>query len=76
MRTHEKKIAGAVFAAVLMITLFLAYPFILSLIDDLPAVIRYGFSAFYILLAAGTLYQLTMRIKEIKGGEEDDLDNY
>ena len=76
MRTHEKKIAGAVFAAVLMITLFLAYPFILSLIDDLPAVIRYGFSAFYIRLAAGTLYQLIMRIKEIKGGEEDDLDNY
>ena len=76
MNTHGRKITGAVISAALMIALFLTYPVILSLIDDLPPVITYLFSTFYILLAAGTLYMLIERIREIKGGEEDDLDNY
>ena len=76
MKTHESKIAGAVVSAALMITLFMVYPFALNLIGDLPFAVRFGFSGFYIALAAGVLYQLIMRIREIKGGEEDDLDNY
>ena len=76
MSTHGKKIAGAVICAAFTVALFLSYPFILSLIEELPDLIRYFLSAVYILMAAGTVYVLIERIREIKGGEEDDLDNY
>ena len=76
MKSHGEKIFEAAVSAALIITLLLFYPAVLSLIEKLPFGLTFIFSAVYILLAAGVLYQLIMRIREIRGGEEDDLDNY
>ncbi len=76
MRSHGEKILGAAVSAALIIALLLFFPIALSLVEELPFGLTFIFSAVYILLAAGVLYQLIMRIREITGGEEDDLDNY
>lgn len=76
MNRHNQKIAGAAVSAVLFAMLFFGYFLLMVWIDDIPLYIRIVFGLFYLALCAGVLKALYSRITEIKGGEEDDLDNY
>ena len=73
---HNQKIAGAVVSALLFLMLFFGYFLIAVLTEDIPPVLRIVMGLFYLGLCAGLLIALYRRIKEIEGGEEDDLDNY
>ena len=75
MKKHMKKmIAPIVIAAVFLIYLGIYAAILTNIPEFHPAVILMTIPL--VLLGAGMLYALFTRIREIRSGEEDDLDNY
>ena len=60
---------------VIVVLLCIAYA-AMYLMLDLPIFIRIGYPVAVLLIACAMIFVLRDRIREIKGGEEDDLDNY
>ena len=72
---HKKKMLAPILITVLFLVFLAVY--------GTAAVVQTGWSPVLLLfvipliaLAIGMLYTLKTRIKEIRSGEEDDLDNY
>ena len=72
---HKKKMLAPILITVLFLVFLAVY--------GTAAVLQTGWSPVLLLfvipliaLAIGMLYTLKTRIKEIRSGEEDDLDNY
>ena len=72
---HKKKMLAPILITVLFLVFLAVY--------GTAAVVQTGWSPVMLLfvipliaLAIGMLYTLKTRIKEIRSGEEDDLDNY
>ena len=72
---HKKKMLAPILITVLFLVFLAVY--------GTAAVVQTGWSPVMLLfvvpliaLAIGMLYTLKSRIKEIRSGEEDDLDNY
>ncbi len=76
MRNHAKKISGAVLSAAFIMLFIIGYIVIVNVFDDIPVWYRLIFTVLLAAMGAGLLHSLYNRIMEIKGGEEDDLDNY
>ena len=75
MNKHGKKIAGAVISAgVIILYYVIFFGIIMSEVEN--PVVRILLGAGPALIAAALIYVLIQRIKEIKGGEEDDLGKY
>ena len=75
MKKHGKKMIAPIVITVIVILYFIAYfGFLIYLIDNIVLKLLSGIIP--ALLAAVMIYVCIQRIKEIKGGEEDDLDNY
>ena len=75
MSTHGKKML----VPIIITTVFLLYlgvygALILWAVPEEPLVILMGIPL--VLLGGGMIYTLFTRIREIRSGEEDDLDNY
>ena len=68
MSPHGKKMIAPVVITIVFILYLLIY-----LVME-PLVILMGIPL--VLLGIGSVYTLFSRIKEIRSGEEDDLDNY
>ena len=75
MKKHGKKMIAPIVITVLVILYFIAYfGFLIYLIDNIVLKLLSGIIP--ALLAAVMIYVCIQRIKEIKGGEEDDLGQY
>ena len=75
MTEHGRKmIAPILITIVFLLYLFAYVALIVMAAADTPLVILFGIPV--LLLGAGMVYVLYTRIREIRSGEEDDLDNY
>ena len=75
MKKHGKKMIAPIVITVLVILYFIAYfGFLICLIEN--TVLKLLLGIIPALLAAVMIYVCIQRIKEIKGGEEDDLSQY
>lgn len=77
MKKHTKKVIAPIVITVLVISYFIFYMWIgWSSSDGIPTI----FKVLLLVVPAGFIglitYMLFERIKEIKGGEEDDLSKY
>ena len=75
MNDHSKKKIAPIVITVLFVAYLLVYiVFLFSATSFHPAIALLALPL--LALAAGMVYILYTRIKEIDGGEEDDLSNY
>ena len=75
MTEHGRKmIAPILITIVFLLYLFAYVALIVMAAADTPLVILFGIPV--LLLGIGMVYVLYTRIREIRSGEEDDLDNY
>ena len=73
---QRKKMVAPIIITVIFVVLFVAYAVMYFTFDELPLIIKLGFGGILIALAIAMVHVLVTRIREIKGGEEDDLSNY
>ena len=74
MDSHKKKILAPIIVSVLMILYYVVYFGLL--ISLLEGVFKYAFGVIPIIFAIVMVKVCIERIKEIKGGEEDDIGKY
>ena len=75
MNNHGKKKIAPIVITVLFVAYLLVYiVFLMNAVSFHPAIALLALPL--LALAAGMVYILYTRIKEIDGGEEDDLSNY
>lgn len=78
MNHGKKMIAPIVVAAIIIIIIasYIKVALFLAYITGIPLIVRIVIIAIPLILAAVMFGVLISRIKEIKGGEEDDLSQY
>ncbi|MDE7282568.1 MAG: hypothetical protein K2N85_03140 [Lachnospiraceae bacterium] len=78
MNHGKKMIAPIVVAAIIIIIIasYIRVALFLAYITGIPMIVRIVIIAVPLILAAVMFGVLISRIKEIKGGEEDDLSQY
>ncbi|MBE6001375.1 MAG: hypothetical protein E7239_08325 [Sarcina sp.] len=75
MSQHGKKMLAPILITIVFLLYLLVYvALIVMTAADTPLVILLGIPV--LLLGIGMVYVLHTRIREIRSGEEDDLDNY
>ena len=75
MSQHGKKMVAPILITIIFLLYLFAYvALIVIAAADTPLVILFGIPV--LLLGIGMVYVLYTRIREIRSGEEDDLDNY
>ncbi len=75
MTTYVKKMIAPVIITIVFILYLIFYgALLLQEAKSEPAAILLGIPL--VLLGIGSIYMLIARIREIRSGEEDDLDNY
>jgi hypothetical protein len=74
MKEHKKKMVAPILITILMVLYYVLYfGFIISYLDGL---LRILLGIIPLALSVVMIYVCVQRIKEIKGGEEDDLSQY
>ncbi len=73
---HLKKMIAPIIITVIVVLYFLIYALPLLLLDEVPGLVKILVTLIPLLLSGVMIGVLISRIKEIKGGEEDDLSNY
>ena len=76
---HGKKMIAPIVVAAIFIIIIASYirvALFLAYITGIPMIVRIVIIAVPLILAAVMFGVLISRIKEIKGGEEDDLSQY
>ena len=73
---HGKKMIAPIVFAVLFVLYYIGIVVFFMTIPGVPAIARVLLIVIPIILAAVMLGVLISRIREIKGGEEDDLSQY
>lgn len=74
MKRYYKKIIAPILVTILVILYFIVYGLIL--VNEVPGIYKYVFVIIPLILIIWMITILIERIKEIKGGEEDDLSQY
>jgi fatty acid desaturase len=75
MTEHGRKMIAPILITIIFLLYLFAYvALIVIAAADTPLVILFGIPV--LLLGIGMVYVLYTRIREIRSGEEDDLDNY
>ena len=72
----KRKLAAPIVISVLVGLWLLGYAVLIFLVPAIPLWIKLLGAAIPLALLGVTIYALCERIKEIRSGEEDDLDNY
>lgn len=75
MNNHGKKMIAPVIVTILFLLICIVYG-LFYMATEIPFLIRILAVVVLIALAIAMSATLIARMKEIKGGEEDDLDNY
>jgi len=73
---HKRKMIAPVVVGILLVVYFVFYALVIVAIPDLPIIVKILFAVLPIIMAGYAIWAATERIKEIKGGEEDDLSQY
>ncbi|MDO5702752.1 MAG: hypothetical protein Q4G47_05305 [Lachnospiraceae bacterium] len=72
---HNRKMIAPIVITILFLAYLIAYGLIAAKVTGFSPVMVI-FAIPLIALGAGMVYVLRSRIREIRSGEEDDLDNY
>ena len=72
----KRKLAAPIVISVLVGLWLLGYAVLIFLVPAIPLWIKLLGAVIPLALLGVTIYVLWERIKEIRSGEEDDLDNY
>ena len=72
----KRKLAAPIVISVLVGLWLLGYAVMIFMVPAIPLWIKLLGAAIPLALLGVTIYVLCERIKEIRSGEEDDLDNY
>ena len=72
----KRKLAAPIVISVLVGLWLLGYAVLVFLVPAIPLWIKLLGAVIPLALLGVTIYVLCERIKEIRSGEEDDLDNY
>ena len=75
MNDHKRKIAGAVGAAAAIIVYYAFFFGVIAMSDE-SRLMKILLGIVPAVLIFGVIYVCSQRIREIKGGEEDDLSKY
>ena len=73
---HGKKMIAPIVIAVIIIAYYVGIAVLFASVTGIPAIIRILMIVIPLILAAVMVSVLISRIKEIQGGEEDDLSQY
>lgn len=73
---HGKKMIAPIVIAVIFIMYYVGIAVFLMTVPGIPSIVRLLLVVIPLLLAAVMLGVLISRIKEIQGGEEDDISQY
>ena len=73
---HGKKMIAPIVIAVIIIAYYVGIAVLFASVTGIPAIIRILMIVIPLILAAVMVGVLISRIKEIQGGEEDDLSQY
>lgn len=73
---HGKKMIAPIVVAVIIIAYYVGVAILFASVIGIPVIIRVLMIVIPLILAAVMFGVLISRIKEIKGGEEDDLSQY
>ena len=76
MKEQVKKLIAPIVITILLVCYFIFYTAVSLLLDEIPIFGKLLFVIIPILLIILSIYMLFERIREIKGGEEDDLSKY
>lgn len=76
MKKQTKKLIAPIIITIFIIFYFMFYISISLYLNEMPKFANLLFIIIPILLIILSIYMLFERIKEIKGGEEDDLSKY
>ena len=76
LKKHTKKLIAPIIITVLVVCYFVFYISVGLFITDVPSIVKILMLIIPISLAILSVYMLIERIREIKGGEEDDLSKY
>lgn len=74
--THWKKMAAPIIVALIVVLYYIGIAVLMISIQGIPIIFRILMIVVPLILAAVMIGVLISRIKEIKGGEEDDLSKY
>ena len=72
---HRKKMVAPIIITILFLAILAGYGTVYFMID-LPIGVQLLLASILVALAVAMIFVLVGRIREIKGGEEDDLSNY
>ena len=73
---HGKKMIAPIVIAIIVIAYYVGIAVFLMTVPGIPGIVRVLLVVIPLILAAVMLGVLISRIKEIQGGEEDDLSQY
>lgn len=73
---HLKKMIAPIIITVIVVLYLLIYALPLLFLDEVSVIVKILVTVIPLLLSGVMIGVLISRIKEIKGGEEDDLSNY
>ena len=73
---HWKKMAAPIIVALIVVLYYIGIAVLMISIPEIPIIFRILMVVVPLILAAVMIGVLISRIKEIKGGEEDDLSKY
>ena len=73
---HWKKMAAPIIVALIVVLYYIGIAVLMIVMPGIPAIFRILMIVVPLILAAVMIGVLISRIKEIKGGEEDDLSKY
>ena len=73
---HGKKMIAPVVIAIIFITYYIGIAVFIIRVPDISGIVRVLLVVIPLILAAVMFGVLISRIKEIQGGEEDDLSQY
>ena len=76
MKNHKKKMIAPAVITVLFVVYYLGIAVTFFMVPEIPVIIKIVFTVVPLGLAAVMVGVFISRIKEIKGGEEDDLSKY
>ena len=76
LKKYTKKLIAPIIITVLVVCYFVFYISVGLFITDVPSIVKILMLVIPISLAILSVYMLIERIREIKGGEEDDIGKY
>lgn len=76
MKNHKKKMIAPVIITILFVIYYFGIAAAFCMLPEIPVIIKIAFTVVPLALAAVMIGVFISRIKEIKGGEEDDLSQY